>query len=105
MNRFGSFPTLLVAALLVGCNVSVDSGGQRFSGGGVTFIVPLQTSRVTNGPFGIDYKSENLTASTDGTALLVNGKQYGSLTTGDIVDFTDPGIVKVNGASRAASTL
>jgi len=96
------FVITLAAALLFGCKVSVNTGGQHFSGAGITFVVPVQTSRVTNGPFGIDYESEKVNASTDGRTLLVNGKFYGKLKAGDVVDFTEAGVVKVNGVLRTA---
>jgi hypothetical protein len=88
--------------LLLGCKVAVNSGGQRFTGADVTFVVPLQTSEVSNGPAGIHYKSDGFNASTDGKTLLFNGKSYGALKPGDIVDFTEPGVVNVNGVPRTA---
>ena len=96
------FVIALTAALIFGCKVSVNSGGQRFAGAGITFVVPLQTSQVNNGPLGIDYKSNKFNASTDGKTLLVNGKLYGALKPGDTVDFVEPGVVKVNGVPRTA---
>ena len=81
-------------------NVAVGSGGQQFSGAGITFVMPMRTSNVKYGPEGIDYKSKKLAASTDGKMLLVEGKAFGSVTAGDMVDFTEPGIVKVNGVLR-----
>ena len=94
------FAIALLTALLFGCDVSVNSGGQRVTGAGVTFVVPLQTSQISNGTFGIDYKSKTFNASTDGNTLLVNGKFYGELKPGDVVDFTETNIVKVNGVPR-----
>ncbi len=96
------FVIALAAALLFGCRVGVNPGGQRFTGAGITFVVPLQTSEVNNGPFGIDYKSDKFNASTDGKTLLVNSKPYGALNPGDVVDFTELGAVRVNGAPRTA---
>jgi hypothetical protein len=100
MRRYFAFITAALFLALQGCNVTVSSGGQRYEGAGITFVVPLQTSDVTNGSFGIDYKSTYLTARTDGSSLLVNGKAYGRLKSGDIIDFTQAGIVKVNGSAR-----
>ena len=92
----------LLAITLSACTASVNSGGPRYEGAGITFVVPLQTSQVTNGPNGIDYRSDNLNASTDGKMLRVNGKSYGSVKSGDVVDFTTVGQVMVNGVARAA---
>jgi len=101
-------PAFLVLALagsllIVGCDVTVNSGGQRFTGADVTFVVPHQDSEATSGPMGIDYKSDAFNASTDGKELVVNGRSYGTLKPGDVVDFTDPGVVSVNGISRVAN--
>ena len=93
--------TLVLA--LQACNVTVSVNGQRYEGAGVVFVVPLQTSNVTNGTLGIDYQSTSLNARTDGKSLYVNGKAYGSLKSGDVVDFTQAGVVKVNGAPRGPS--
>ena len=93
------FLIVLVAVLLFGCNVRV---GPRLTGAGVTFVVPLQTSQADHGSFGINYKSESFNASTDGRNLLVSGRRYGVLKVGDVVDFTEPGVVKVNDAVRTA---
>jgi len=100
MRRYFLAITVLLSLALHGCNVTVSAGGQRFEGAGVIFVMPLQTSDVSNGTFGIDYKSTNLNASTDGRSLLVNGKAYGALKSGDVVDFTQAGSVKVNGVPR-----
>ena len=94
--------SVTVSFLLFGCQVSVSPGGPHITGAGVTFVVPLQTSQVDSGPLGIDYKSEKLNAHTDGKALLVNGKAYGAVKPGDIVDFAELGVVKVNGVTRSA---
>ena len=99
MKRLQFLTVLVAAILLFGCHVPV---GPRLTGAGVTFVVPLQTSQADHGSSGINYKSETFTASTDGKTLLVNGKGYGALKVGDVVDFTEPGVVKVNGAVRTA---
>jgi hypothetical protein len=106
MKLSRALPVVLLALLLMsGCKVGVNSGGARFNGGGVTFVAPMQTSQVSEGPGGIDYKSEAFNASTDGKTLLVNGQSYGSLKTGDVVDFTEAGVVKVNGVVRPAENM
>ncbi len=96
------YAVVLAAVLLSGCHVSVDSGGQKIVGAGVTFVVPYRTSQISSGPSQIDYRSEGLNASTDGDTLLVDGRSYGGLSPGDVVDLTEQGVVKVNGVARAA---
>lgn len=105
--RSPAFVVIALAAslLLFGCEVSVNSGGQRFTGADVTFVVPHQESEATRGPLGIDYKGDSLSASTDGKILVVNGKPYGTLKPGDVVDLTELGVVTVNGVSRTAGGL
>jgi hypothetical protein len=95
---------VLLSAALPGCKVDFSaSPGQRYAGAGVVFIVPLETSSVDDGPAGIDYRGKSLTARTNGTDLFVNGKSFGSLSAGDVVDFTQPGVVKVNDKVREPS--
>jgi hypothetical protein len=96
------FVAIAIALLLAlnGCHGTVSTGGRRIEGAGVVFVVPLQTSEASTSPLGIDYKSADLNASTDGRSLLVNGKAYGTLKPGDVVDFTQVGVVKVNGITR-----
>ena len=101
MSRSYAFTiTFAVVLSLASCKISGSSGGQHYAGGGVVFEVPLQSSTATNGPEGIDYKSANLAASTDGKTLTVNGKSYGTLTSGDVVSFMQVGVVKVNDVPR-----
>jgi hypothetical protein len=92
----------LLAATLSLTACSFSSGGQRFEGGGVTIVAPIQKSSTINGPTGIEYTSSSLIALTDGHSLVVNASLYGSLQKGDVVDLTQPGVVKVNGIPRAA---
>ena len=100
MRRLVTGIVIVLLLVLQGCNVTVSAGGQRYEGAGVVFLVPLQTSDVSNGTFGIDYKSAKLNASTNGKSLVVNGQAYGLLNSGDVVDFTQAGVVKVNGVPR-----
>lgn len=92
---------LVAAGFLSGCTIS--TGDPQLTGAGVTFVVPMQSSQSNYGPFGIDYKSNGFSASTDGKTLLVDGNSYGAVTAGDVVDFTEPGVVKVNGAVRTVA--
>jgi len=91
---------VLVALFLASCNVNVSYGGVRHVGAGVTFITSLESSSIEYGPDGIKYESESLNAETDGKKLVVNGKSFGTVKAGDVVDLTTPGTVKVNGAVR-----
>jgi len=72
----------------------------QYSGAGVTFLTPLETANVNFGTTGINYESKNLKALTDGKTLIVNGKNFGEVHAGDVVDFNEPGLVKVNGTVR-----
>ncbi|QMV71717.1 hypothetical protein HS961_02075 [Comamonas piscis] len=95
--------TALVATL-AGCKVSVNTGsGSRLEGAGVVFIVPLQSAESQYGTGGINYRSDTITASTDGKHLIVNGKSYGSVQAGDVVDLSDVRVIKVNAQPRAPS--
>jgi hypothetical protein len=97
-----NFLVLAASLSLAACNFSF--GGQHFAGAGVTFVVPFQNSHASNGALGIDYESSTLVAITDGKLLVVNGKLYGTLKQGDVVDFTEPGIVKVNDIPRVSTS-
>jgi len=91
----------LLALVLAGCEVKVSSSdGKKYEGAGVTFVVPMETSSVQNGPTGIKYEGKSVKAVTDGKTLTVNGKNFGQLQTGDVVDLTAPGVVKVDGVER-----
>lgn len=95
--------TALVATL-TGCKVSVNTGGgSRLEGAGVVFIVPLESAKSQYGTGGINYQSDTITAITDGKQLVVNGKSYGAVQTGDVVDLTDVRVIKVNAQPRAPS--
>ena len=93
-----------LAALSAGCKVSVTGdGGRRLEGAGVVFLVPLQSANAEFGTTGINYRSDTISASTDGKQLIVNGKSYGPLQAGDVVDLTDVHIVKINAQPATTS--
>ena len=98
-----AWPCILAALFLASCNVHVSGGGPHYTGAGVTFITRLESAKATYGTDGINYESDTLKAATDGKTLIVNGKSFGKVQPGDTVDFTDSGIVKVNGAVRRPS--
>ncbi len=60
----------------------------------------METSDATTGTPGITYQSERFSAETNGKTLTVNGKDYGALNKGDIVDFYEYPTIKVNGEIR-----
>ena len=99
------FRILLLASLLLcaGCDFQVGvtvSDKNRYSGAGITFEIPIETSDATTGTPGITYQSERFTADTNGKNLIVNGKDYGALNSGDIVDFYEYPTIEVNGEVR-----
>ena len=94
---------IIFCALIVACDVSIESGTdsmQTFQGAGITFKVPFESNSVSNGTFGIKYKSDTIKAETNGNVLYVNGKNYGSVKVGDIVNFKNPNVILVNGEER-----
>lgn len=92
---------LAMALVLAGCRFRAGTDGQRYEGAGIVFVVPIQSAQVTNGPRGIDYRSDRFTASTDGRTLIVNGKSHGPVKSGDVVTFTRAGLPSIGGAVRA----
>ena len=120
--RFRIHPWLciLAALFLASCDVHVSGGAPKntgaagssppvsgrpghYTGAGVTFLTRLESANATYGTAGINYESKTLKAATDGKTLIVNGKSFGEVQSGDIVDFTESGIVKVNGTVRRPS--
>ena len=96
---------LLACVTLAACDVTVHTGKNGFEGGGIRFEIPLEVSTADTSPGGISYESKRFTAETDGSSLWVNDKSYGSLKTGDVVDFYDWPKVKVNGQERTADAI
>ena len=97
------FKILFLVLLLscAGCDFQVTvSEKNRYSGAGIIFEIPLENSDAITGTPGITYQSERFTAETNGKNLTVNGKNYGALNTGDIVDFYEYPTIKVNGEIR-----
>jgi len=97
----------IFCALISACDVSIESGTesmQTFQGAGITFKVPFESNTINHGDFGIQYESDTIKAETDGRALYVNGKNYGAVKSGDIVDFKNPSVVLVNGEERRPGT-
>ncbi len=94
-----------LAAPLTGCKISVSSdNGRRLEGAGVAFVVPMESGKAEFGPAGINYRSNTITASTDGKQLIVNGTSFGTLQAGDVVNLTNASAIKVNDQPRVASS-
>jgi hypothetical protein len=99
--RFSAICISINAAfLLIGCDVTVNAGKHSYEGGGVKFEIPLERSDTTHGTYGIRYKGPRFVAETDGKTLWVDGQIYGSLNQGDVVDFYEYPVIKVNGIVR-----
>lgn len=78
---------------------------QTFEGAGITFKTPLEPNSVSNSDIGINYVSETIRAKTNGKLLYINGSHYGSVKTGDVVNFMNPSKILVNGQERNAITM
>lgn len=96
---------LLAIALLGSCKFKATvSTGTELKGGGITFQVPDETSSSSSGTDGIEFDGESVKAKTDGKTLTVDGKNYGALKAGDVVNLREKGKVLVNGSERSAAT-
>jgi hypothetical protein len=74
--------------------------GSELKGEGITFLVPTESSSASQGTGGIQYEGDSVKASTDGKSLTVDGKNYGTVKAGDVVNLREKGKVLVNGAER-----
>jgi hypothetical protein len=71
--------------------------------GGGKYVVPIETSSHQELPGNFSYRGETVSfADTRGT-LQVNGRNYGGVKAGDVVDLTTQGKVLVNGTERLHS--
>jgi len=96
---------LLAVVLLGSCKFKAFvSTGTELKGEGITFQVPSETSSSSEGTGGIEFNGESVKAKTDGKTLTVDGKDYGPLKTGDVVNLREKGKVLVNGTERAPVT-
>lgn len=99
--------SLTLLFVLAGCEFKAESGTssmQTFQGAGITFEVPLESNSVSHGPHGIMYQGDSVSAQTDGAILVVDGKGYGRLAAGDVVNVQNPPGVLVNGIERNPDT-
>jgi hypothetical protein len=96
---------LLAIALFGSCKFKATvSGGTELKGEGITFQVPDETSSSSSGTGGIEFNGESVKAKTDGKTLTVDGKGYGALKAGDVVNLREKGKVLVNGTERSPAT-
>jgi len=96
---------LLALLALSSCKFkAVVSTGTELKGEGITFQVPDETSSSSSGSGGIEFNGESVKAKTDGKTLTVDGKDYGALKAGDVVNLREKGKVLVNGAERSPVT-
>lgn len=93
---------LVGGVLLVSCSggLNVKIGPKELKGGGITFLVPTETSSSSQLPGSISYRGQTVKAETNGNSLTINGKDYGKLTKGDVVDIRDVSNILVNGKKR-----
>jgi hypothetical protein len=71
---------------------------------GVTFLVPWETSSAQDGDFGFKFDGETVKAETKGDVLHVDGRNYGPVKRGDVVDLTLRNRVMINGAEKQPQT-
>jgi len=96
---------LLAVALLGSCKFkAIVSTGTELKGEGITFQVPSESSSSSSGTGGIEFNGESVKAKTDGKTLTVDGKAYGTLKAGDVVNLREKGKVLVNGVERSPAT-
>jgi hypothetical protein len=97
---------LMVSTWLVGCgkvDVSVAGRNNRtIQARGVTYIVPWETSSHEETATDFSYKGESVSVSESGGKLLVDGKPFGVVKSGDTVSAVAKGVVLVNGSARQA---
>ncbi len=97
--------SLLAVVLLGSCKFKASiSSGTELKGEGITFQVPTESSSSSSGTGGIEFNGESVKAKTDGKTLTVDGKDYGTLKPGDVVNLREKGKVLVNGAERSPVT-
>ena len=86
--------------LVTGCDVKlgVQAGNNRsYNVRGVKYVVPVETSSHQETPAAFSYTGDSVSFADTGGALLVNGRNYGAVKAGDVVDLTTKGKVLVNG--------
>ena len=89
-----------VLLFVAGCDVKlgVQAGNNRsYNVRGVKYVVPIETSSHQETPGAFSYTGDSVSFADTGGALLVNGRKYGAVKAGDVVDLTTKGKVLVNG--------
>jgi hypothetical protein len=99
--KWSVLPLLAVLALGSCKFKATVSTGTELKGEGITFQVPDETSSSSSGTGGIEFNGESVKAKTDGKTLTVDGKAYGAMKPGDVVNLREKGKVLVNGAERS----
>ena len=66
---------------------------------GVIWLLPHEKGHYSEGSEFV-YQGTSVSATKRGGVLIINGKPYGTLTTGDSVDLSTQGVVLVNGHPR-----
>ena len=94
----------LTVACLAACKPDVGSRGTasaRVQTRGITYELPFQRSSTTNvSSDSFSFTGDSLSITESGGHLTVNGKNYGSVKSGDTVEIDQTGAVTVNGAPR-----
>ena len=82
-------------------SVTVGIGNeQKIAAHGINYSVPWETGDYVDTPKEFAYHGESVTVSEVGGQLMVNGKSYGRVKSGDTVSLMTKGVVQVNGIVR-----
>lgn len=91
--------------LVAGCDVKVGVQGQNnrsYNVRGVQYVVPWETSSHEETPGTFKYRGDSVSFTDSQGVLQVNGRNYGTVKTRDVVNLTTKGKVFVNGTERSA---
>lgn len=90
--------------LVAGCDVKVGVKAQNnrsYNVRGVKYLVPWETSSHQDIPGSFSYSGESVSFKDTQGTLQIDGRNYGSVKAGDVVDLTTKGKVLVNGTQRS----
>ena len=96
--------TMALIVVTLGCDVKVGvqaHNSRSYTFGGVKYVVPIETSSHQEMPGRFTYTGDSVSFSDTAGTLVVNGKNYGAVKAGDIVDLTKTRKVVVNGSERS----
>jgi hypothetical protein len=90
---------ILALLLLASCDVPFASSSITVNGN--TYLLPARKG-LPNTPSDHEftYKARNLTFSSTSGLLMVNGRSFGTITLGDVVDLRKDGVVMINSKVR-----